>query len=399
MGISAEVLSYRDQIIAWRRDIHMHPELGFTERRTSSLVAEALRSFGFDEVLTDFCPAHTAVVGILRTGRPGHVVGLRADMDALPMQDEKDVPYRSRNPGICHACGHDGHTAALLGTAKYCAEHKDELCGTIKFVFQPAEEGPAPGGAKYIVDSGVLDDVEYMVGGHQSGYASVGQVLVKSGVACAGGHAFKVTLTGIGTHAISPQDGSDVISTATQIIDSWQSILTRQLDPQQPAVLSVCSLHAGEPGATNVLPSTAVFTGTLRTFSDSLRSNILQKMCARAEAIAQFNGCECSIETEDQFPVLNNDHAVTEVVKKAAIEVVGPSAVFTVPEPSMGSEDFAQYAMRIPSSYFMFGVRNNEKGIVYGGHHPKFDMDEDGLLYDVEIFLHTLRHLLPLSGD
>lgn len=227
----------------------MHPELGFTEQRTSKLVCDALRSFGFDEVLTDFCKAHTAVVGILRTGRPGHVVGLRADMDALPMQDEKDVPYRSQVPGVCHACGHDGHTAALLGAAKYCAAHRDQLCGTIKFVFQPAEEGPAPGGAKYIVESGVLDDVEFMIGGHQSTYASVGQVLVKSGIACAGGHAFKLTLTGVGTHAISPQDGSDVISTAMQIIDSWQSMLSRQIDPQQPVVLSVCSIHAGEMGA------------------------------------------------------------------------------------------------------------------------------------------------------
>lgn len=399
MGISAEVLSLREQIVAWRRDIHMHPELGFTEQRTSALVAEAMRSFGFDEVLTDFCPAHTAVIGILRTARPGHVVGLRADMDALPMQDEKDAPYHSQTAGVCHACGHDGHTAALLGAAKYCAEHRDELCGTIKFIFQPAEEGPAPGGAKYIVESGALDDVEYMIGGHQSSYASVGQVLIKSGVACAGGHAFKVTITGVGTHAISPQDGSDVISSSMQIIDSWQSMLTRQIDPQQSVVLSICSLHAGEPGATNVLPSTATFTGTLRTFSDPLRTDILEKMRKRAEKISELNGCKCVMEAEYQFPVLTNDDAVTQIVKEAAIEVVGYDAVFTVPVPSMGSEDFAQYAKRIPSSYFMFGVRNNEKGIVYGGHHPKFDMDEDGLLYDVEIFLHALRHLLPLNCD
>ena len=396
MGISAEVLALREEMISWRRDIHMHPELGFSEHRTSALVRDALHSFGFDEILTDFCPAHTAVVGILRTGRPGHVVGLRADMDALPMQDEKDVPYRSQTPGVCHACGHDAHTAALLGVAKYCAEHREQLCGTLKFVFQPAEEGPAPGGAKYIVESGVLDDVEAMIGGHQSTYASVGQVLIKSGTACAGGHAFKLTLTGIGTHAVSPQDGSDVIATAMQIIDSWQSMLTRQVDPQQPVVLSVCSIHAGEEGATNVLPSTATLSGTIRTFSDSLRENVLQKMRERAEAIARFNGCECMMEAEYQFPVLVNDDAVTQIIRKAAIEVAGPNAVFAVPEPSIGSEDFAQYASKIPASYFMFGVRNNEKGFVYGGHHPKFDLDEDGLLYDAEIFLHALHYLLPL---
>ena len=244
-----------------------------------------------------------------------------------------------------------------------------------------------------------LDDVEFMIGGHQSTYASVGQVLVKSGIACAGGHAFKLTLTGVGTHAISPQDGSDVISTAMQIIDSWQSMLSRQIDPQQPVVLSVCSIHAGEMGATNVLPSTAVFSGTIRTFNDPLRESILKKMCQRAESISKFNGCTCMMEEEYQFPVLVNHDAVTQIVKQAAVEVVGPNAVFTVPEPSIGSEDFAQYAQKIPASYFMFGVRNNEKGFVYGGHHPKFDMDEDGLLYDVEIFLHALRHLLPLSDS
>lgn len=398
MGISTEVLAYRDQLVAWRRDIHMHPELGFKEVRTSGLVAEALRSFGL-EVITDFCAARTAVIGILNTGRPGHVVAIRADMDALPMQDEKDVIYRSQNPGVCHACGHDGHTAALLCTAKYCAEHPEQFCGTIKFVFQPAEEGPAPGGAKYIMESGLLDDVEYMIGGHQSGYASVGQILVKSGVACAGGHTFKVTLTGVGTHAISPQDGSDVISTAAQIIQSWQNILTRQIDPQQPAVLSVCSLHAGEPGTTNVLPSTATFSGTVRTFKDSLREIILDKMRTRAESIASINGCGFEIETQNQFPVLINDDFVTHVVKEAAIEVAGANSVFTIQEPSMGSEDFAQYAKRIPSSYFMFGIRNNAKNITYGGHHPKFDMDEDGLLYDVEVFLRVLRRLLPANME
>ena len=176
-------------------------------------------------------------------------------------------------------------------------------------------------------------------------------------------------------------------------------MLSRQIDPQQPVVLSVCSIHAGEMGATNVLPSTAVFSGTIRTFNDPLRESILKKMRQRAESISKFNGCTCMMEEEYQFPVLVNHDAVTQIVKQAAVEVVGPNAVFTVPEPSIGSEDFAQYAQKIPASYFMFGVRNNEKGFVYGGHHPKFDMDEDGLLYDVEIFLHALRYLLPLSDS
>jgi len=395
MPLAQELLPYKEQMVAWRRDIHMHPELGFQEVRTSGIVAEALASFGL-EVLTDFCGAHTAVIGILRTGRPGRTVAIRADMDALPMQDEKDVPYRSQNPGICHACGHDGHTACLLSVAKYCSQHPEEFTGTLKFVFQPAEEGPAPGGAKYIMESGVLDDVDYMIAGHQSTYTCLGQILVKSGVVCASGDGFTVKLRGAGTHAVSPQDGADLIVTAAQIIDSWQSMVTRRVDPQSPAVLSVCSIQAGEPGTRNVLPSTLTFSGTLRTFNEDLRHKLTGWMRERAEAIASFCGCECEVEIEAQYPVLVNDPAVTEILRTQAAQVVDPAAVFVAPEPTMGSEDFAYYAQKIPSSYFMYGVRNDAKGIVYGGHHPKFDLDEDALLIAMDVFLHSVKALAQL---
>ena len=395
MPVPEKLLPYREHIVAWRRDIHMHPELGFQEKRTSALVADALASFGL-EVQRDFCAADTAVIGVLRTGRPGRTVALRADMDALPMQDEKDVPYRSQNPGVCHACGHDGHTACLLGVAKYCAEHIDEFTGTLKFVFQPAEEGPAPGGAKLIMDSGALDDVDYILAGHQSTYTRLGQILVKSGVVCAGGDGFTVTLEGAGTHAVSPQDGADVIVAASQIIDSWQSLVTRRVDPQSPALLSVCSIHAGEPGARNVLPSSAAFSGTLRTFSDPLRRQLLEWMEERAQAIAAFCGCRCTMQAQSQYPVLENDAAVTELLRAEAGQVVDPASVFVAPEASMGSEDFAYYAQKIPGSYFMYGVRNDAKGIVYGGHHPKFDLDEDALLIAMAVFLRMAKALAQL---
>lgn len=397
MAVDAGLLACRDQLVAWRRDIHAHPELGFREVRTSGIVAAALAGFGL-EVLKDFCPARTAVVGVLRTGRPGRTVAIRADMDALPMQDEKDVPYRSQNPGVCHACGHDGHTATLLAVAQYCAAHPEEFTGTLKFVFQPAEEGPAPGGAKYIMESGVLDDVDYMIAGHQSTYTSVGQIVVRPGVVCASGDSFSVELSGPGTHAVSPQDGADVIVAAVQIIDSWQSMMTRRVDPQQAAVLSVCSLHAGEPGARNVLPSSAVFSGTLRTFREDLRARLHTEMRRRAEQIAAFCGCSCRVEIEPHFPVLYSDPAVTALLQEQAARVVGADAVFVAPEPSMGSEDFAYYAQKIPSSYFMYGVRNEAKGIVYGGHHPRFDLDEDALLVAMDVFLHAAKALARLPA-
>lgn len=397
MSTAPDLAAYREQIVAWRRDFHMHPELGFQETRTSAIVAQALASFGL-EVLTEFCPARTAVIGVLRTGRPGRTLALRADMDALPMQDEKDVPYRSQVPGVCHACGHDGHTACLLGVARYCAEHADQFTGTLKFVFQPAEEGPAPGGAKYIMESGVLDDVDYMIAGHQSTYTRLGQVLVKSGVVCAGGDGFTVTLRGAGTHAVSPQDGADVILAASQILQAWQTILTRRVDPMRTALLSVCSIHAGELGARNVLPSSATFSGTLRTFQEPLRQQILVWMRERAEAIAAFCGCTCEMEVEAQYPVLVNDPEVTQVLHDQAAQVVGPQSVFLAPEATMGSEDFAYYAQKIPASYFMYGVRNDAKGIVYGGHHPKFDLDEDALLIAADVFLRSAKALAQLPA-
>lgn len=395
MTISKRVRPYREDIVAWRRDFHAHPELGFEEVRTSGIVAQALASFGLP-VRTDFCAAKTAVIATLRTGRPGRTVALRADMDALPMEDEKDVPYRSQNPGVCHACGHDGHTACLLGVAKYCAEHPEEFSGTLHFVFQPAEEGPAPGGAKLILESGALEDVDYMLGAHQGTYVSVGQVLVRFGTACSGGDGFTVTLDGVGTHAVSPQDGSDVIFTAAQIIQGWQGTLARRVDPQQPAVLSVCSIQAGEPGTRNVLPAHATFSGTLRTFSDPLRKRIIAMLQEQAQSIAQAGGCTCSMQVDAQFPVLENHPVPTQVVQRAAQQVVGEQQVILVPEPNMGSEDFAYYAKRIPSSYFMYGVRNDAKGITYGGHHPKFDLDEDALLIAMDVFLSAAKELLEL---
>lgn len=393
MSIHDQLPAYREAVVSWRRDFHAHPELGFEETRTSGIVAEALRSFGL-EVMADFCPAKTAVIGILRTGRPGRTVALRADMDALPMQDEKDVPYRSQNAGVCHACGHDGHTAALLGMARYCAEHREAFCGTLKFVFQPAEEGPAPGGASFIMASGALSDVDAMLGAHQTVYFTPGKIMVKPGVACAGGSAFTVTLRGKGTHAVSPQDGADVIVTASEIIGSWQSLITRRVDAMTPAVISVCSIRAGEAGTKNVLPEQASFAGTVRAFDDALRERVQQAMSERADAIAKLNGCACEVCIEPQFPVLKNDNAVTALLQKTAGRLLGEQNVFVSPQASLGSEDFAWYAQKIPASYFMFGVRNEAKGMVHGAHNPKFDMDEDGLLTAMEVILETARELL-----
>lgn len=396
MALIPGVQELLPQVVAWRRDIHAHPELGFQEVRTSGIVRGQLAAFGL-EVLTDFCPAKTAVIGVLRTGLPGPVVALRADMDALPMQDEKDVPYRSQNPGVCHACGHDAHTAALLGVAQYFSQHPQGLCGTLKFVFQPAEEGPAPGGAKAIVESGILDDVDYMLGAHQASAAGPGWVMVKYGQACASGDFFDITIHGKGTHGASPDCGNDVIVTAAQLVNALQTIVSRRLDPLQPAVLSVCSLQAGEPGTKNVLPSKAVLSGTVRTFDEGVREAVFGHLQAMTEHVCALNGCTGQVDRQPMFPSLSNDKLVTDVVLAAAQQVAGEDRVIVVEQPSTGSEDFAWYAGRIPSSFYMFGAaKAQEGGAVYGGHHPKFDLDENALPTTMSVMIEGARRLLQL---
>ncbi len=393
MSLLEELSPYRSDVIRWRRDFHMYPELGFQEKRTSGIVRSLLDSFGL-EVLTGFCPAETAVIGVLNTGLPGPTVALRADMDALPMQDEKDVPYRSRNDGVCHACGHDGHTAALLGVARYLSRHREGLRGTVKFVFQPAEEGPAPGGAKLILESGALDGVDCMVGAHQSTYTSTGQILGKYGQTCASGDVFDLIVEGRGTHGCSPHEGSDVVLTAAQIVAAWHTVLSRRIDPMQSAVLSVCSVQAGEPGTKNVLPGRAVVSGTVRTFDEGVRERVISCMDSAAGHICAMNGCTCRFERTALYPSFSNDKSVTDTVLEAARAVVGERGVFLAPEPSTGCEDFAWYANAIPASFFMYGVKNEAKGIVYGGHHPKFDLDEDALPVSMAVLIETTKRLL-----
>ncbi len=380
------------QVSAWRRDLHTHPELGFQETRTSALVCRELESMGL-ELMTDFCEAKTAVIGLLRTGREGPVVALRADMDALPMQDEKEVSYRSQNPGVCHACGHDAHTAALLGVARWFSEHREGLRGTLKFVFQPAEEGPAPGGAKLIVESGALDDVDYMVGAHQASAAGAGYIMTKSGVAAASGDFFDIYLSGKGTHGASPDWGNDLIVTASQLVGALQTIVSRRLDPLQPAVVSVCSLQAGEPGAKNVLPAKARLSGTVRAFDEGVRDKIFALMEQMVQNTCALNGCTGVLDRQPMFPSLSNDPKITALVSAAAAEVVGQDHLLLIDQPSTGSEDFAWYTQKIPSCFYMFGAAPTE-GPVYGGHHPKFDLDEGALPVTMSVMARAAMTLL-----
>ncbi len=384
-----DLKQYEADMIAWRRDFHMHPEKGFEEIRTSRIVAELLESFGL-EVVKDFCK--TAVIGILDTKKPGKVVGIRADMDALGMQDLKDVSYKSQNDGVCHSCGHDGHTAILLGVAKYFSENREGLTGKIKFVFQPAEEGPPPGGAKLIMESGMVDDVDVMLGAHTHADYESGKIIVKYDELFASGDFFDVKITGKGGHGAYPHQCNDVINTAVLAISAFQNIISREIDAVKPAVLSVCNIHSGD--AKNVIPHTLSFAGTIRTLDEGVREHIISKMDKILQHVCEMNGCSYEFKDTFMFPILRNNNDIVKIFHDVAIDTVGAEDVEVLPNVDIGCEDFSYFSNKIPSCYFYFGVRNEEKNCTAAFHHPEFDMDESCMTVVQAVMINTTLKLL-----
>lgn len=393
-AILAEAARYQDAITAWRREIHAHPEVGFDLPRTAGMVETLLKSFGF-QVQTGF--AASAVLGVWNTGRPGKTVAVRADMDALGMQEQTDLPFRSQCDGACHACGHDAHTALLLGLAQYISDHPEQFCGVIKLIFQPAEEGPAPGGAKLIVDSGVLDGIDAIFGAHSQPLYKAGYMGCKYGDAFASGDFFEVKLKGAGCHAASPHRGKDVICTALQIIEAIQHIRSRELPPLKAGVISVCSINAGKLETKNVLPSELTFGGTFRAYDDEVRDYMARRIEEVVRSICALNGCEYEYTDTFAYPALVNDDEIIDTIYRSAVEVLGPDKVIKKPDPEMGSEDFAQYTRKYKGAFFFFGIHNEDKQCTYSLHNPKFNLDEDAFGPTLAVYVNTLRHLLEQS--
>lgn len=395
MNLLEKAKVYGPDIIAWRRDIHAHPEVGFQLPRTAAKVESLLREFGF-EVQTGF--AESAVLGVWDTGKPGKTIAVRADMDALGMQEQTNLEFRSQNDGVCHACGHDAHTALLLGLGKYISQHSDEFEGKIKLIFQPAEEGPPPGGAKLVVDSGVLDDVDYMFGAHSQPLYRAGEVGVKYGDAFASGDFFEVKIRGLGCHAASPHKGKDVICTALQVIEAIQHIRSRELPPLKTAVISVCSINAGNLATKNVLPNEITFGGTFRAYDDEVRDYIAKRIEQVVAEICHLNGCEYEYQDTFAFPSFANDPDVIDTIYRSAVEVLGEDKVIKKPDPEMGSEDFAHYTKKYKAAFFFYGIRNEEKGCTYGLHNPHFNIDEDTFVPTLAVYVNTVKNLLRLPG-
>lgn len=367
---SLQLFSYTQSL---RRDFHQHPELGFQEVRTAGIVAKELISLGL-EVTTGI--AETGVIGILEGEGAGKVILLRFDMDALPLDEETGADYASTNPGVMHACGHDGHTAIGLTVAQLLHANRGEFSGTIKFVFQPAEEGL--GGAERMVKEGVLEDPrpDYSLGLHLWNEFPLGQTSATPGPVMAGSQTFKITVKGKGAHGAAPHQSVDPVIAAAHIVTALQSIVSRNVDPLESIVISVTAVHAGV--AYNVIPSQAEIRGTIRTFKPLIREFVLKHFFQLVEGIAESMGCIADIEIKNLSPVLVNDKKVTVRVQKQ-VRAMFPDEILATDTRTMGSEDMAFLMDDIPGCYFFVGSSNPRKGLGYGHHHPKFDFDEDAM--------------------
>jgi amidohydrolase len=389
------------RVIAWRRDLHAHPELGNREFRTSKIVADHLQALGL-EVQTGV--AHTGVVGLLRGARPGPVIALRADMDALPVTEAVDLPFASKaktqyngeEVGVMHACGHDCHTAILMGLAELFARLRNDLAGTIKFVFQPAEEG-APegeeGGAKLMIEQGVLENPapEAIFGLHVTSVLNTGIIGYRPGPAMASADNFYITVQGRQTHGAMPWRGVDSIVTAAQVVLGLQTVVSRQIDTtREPSVVTIGAIRGGV--RENIIPDTVHMKGTIRTFAEDLREEIHERVKSTAEGIACACRAHAQVEVKRGYPVTVNDAALTEWSTGTLSRVAGPGLVLM--HKITGAEDFSYFQQRIPGFFYFVGVtpQDQDAGEAPANHSPRFYVDEAALLLG-------LRSLGQLAAD
>ncbi len=376
------------ELVEVRRDLHAHPELAFEERRTSEMVAKRLRELGL-EVKTGV--GKTGVVAMVRGARPGKTVMLRADMDALPIQEENDTPYRSTNPGKMHACGHDCHTSILLGVAKQLVRRREDMAGAVKLCFQPAEENG--GGAIAMIADGVLDAPlpDATFGVHVWQDLDLGQIAVTPGPFMAAVDEFTVTVTGTGAHAAMPHTGVDPVLCLSHIVTALQAIASREVNPLAEIVVSVTQLRAGT--AFNIIPETAWMNGTTRTFDDAVWEALPGRFERIVNGIAAAYGCKADINYHRHNRPTVNDPAMAALARAAAAEVVG-EANLRGDVRTMGGEDFSAFLNKVPGCFIAIGSRNEKRGLRYDHHHPRFDVDEACLEIAAEVLLRVTRKFL-----
>ena len=368
----------RDRVLAWQRAIHADPELGFDTVRTAALVARELRAAGLD---VREGVGRTGVTADLEVPGAGRRLALRADMDALPMDEESDLPHRSKNPGAAHMCGHDAHTAMLLGAARVLAGMKDAVPCSLRFLFQPSEEA-MPGGAPAMIEDGCLDGVDRVFGIHIWPLLDTGQVGLVVGPAMARPDIWGITLTGKGGHAATPHKTRDPVIAAAHLVTALQTVVSRNLNPLDAAVLSVTQVHAGS--ADNVIPKQAVVRGTIRSFRREAGAIVRGRLREVTQRMAEVFAMEAEVEIVDGYPVLVNDADTADLVKRA---LAGRVPLTHDVQPSLGGEDFAYYLEKVPGAFLFLGNRNLDKGIEHFCHHPRFRVDEDALDIGVKVWL------------
>jgi hippurate hydrolase len=369
MPIVNRIADFAPELTEWRRDIHAHPELGLQEHRTSDLVAAKLASWGI-EVTRGL--AGTGVVGTLRNGTGTRSIGLRADMDALEMDEANDFAHRSVNPGAMHACGHDGHTTMLLGAAKYLAETRN-FDGTVHFIFQPAEEGL--GGGRIMVEEGLFDrfPCDAVYGAHNDTFLPVGTMVAVAGSVSAASDRFWIRIHGKGGHAARPHRTIDPVVVGSHVVLALQSVVARRVDPQEAAVLSITQFHAGSTG--NVIAEEAVLNGTVRTLRPEVQDEVQELLTAMAVATAAAHGAEAVVEYERGYPPVVNAAEPTERAALAATRVLGEGKVIRERRPGMGGEDFSFMALRVPGCFVRIGQAEGERGST-PVHNPRYDFND-----------------------
>ena len=376
MTLREEAEGLGDYLIRTRRDFHRHPELGFQETRTAGIVAQTLSDLGL-EVQTGI--GQTGVVGILEGQRDGPVVLLRFDMDALPVTEENETDYISTNPGVMHACGHDGHMAMGLAVARIMARRREEIAGTLKFLFQPGEEGR--GGALAVLADGVLEDPrpDVALAMHLWSEIPYGLIRVSDGPAMAASSIFTLTVRGKGGHGAAPHRSVDPILATAHIVAALQSIVSRNIDPLDSVVVTVGQMSAGT--TFNVIPEEAILKGTVRSYDNEMHRLVYRRILEMAQSMAQAFRCQATMEAVAIVPAVVNAPEPTTIVRAAAGRVVGPENV--VDGRTMGAEDMGYILEEIPGCYFFIGSGNEEKGLTYPHHHPRFDIDERALVLGV----------------
>ncbi|HKP87029.1 MAG TPA: amidohydrolase [Blastocatellia bacterium] len=386
--------SLRAKLIEQRRDFHMHPELSNREERTSRVVAERLRALGLDEVKTGV--GKYGVVALLKGAKPGPVVAVRADMDALPVQENIDVPYKSQNAGVKHACGHDVHMTVELGVAEILSKMRDQISGTIKFIFQPAEEGPPAGeegGAALMIKEGALENPrpQAIFGLHTMPSIEAGQIAYHSGPAMASSDRFEITVRGKSSHGAQPHLGVDAIVVAAECVTALQTIHSRRIDPLEPLVITIGTIKGGSRN--NIIAEEVKMDGTMRTLNEDVRKRAQEMMRQTLASVTSVYGATFDLQFDKPNPVTYNDPRLVEETLPTIRRVVGESNL-VAPKPFMPAEDFSYYQKVVPGFFYFLGVGNRAKGITAPWHTAEFDVDEESLVVGAKVMSNVLLDYL-----